>query len=123
MKLPKFLTFVVMTTMVSLLYVYQQTEIFRMAYVGQKKMSCFQDLLDKNSALRYNIEESTSLVRIGNKLSDGKDYEMPETYRLVKLTKPLDNLELSQRAYNKKENSFAQLFTIKRQAEASAINP
>lgn len=112
----------VFVTSFSLLYVYQQTEIFRLAYVGQKKSTDFQDLLDKNSLLRYNIEKSASLVRIGTKVSRASDFEMPETYKLVRLSRPLENARFSKHVY-KEESVFSRLFGIKRQAEAKTVNP
>lgn len=122
MKLSKFLTFAVFITAFALLYVYQQSEIFRFAYTGQKKQARFADLLDNNSLLRYNIEKSASLVRIGNRLSKAPEFEMPTSYRLVRLTQPLENLSLAQHVYNK-EGMLSRLFGIKRQAEAKTISP
>jgi len=123
MRLHKFLFLTVFITSFSLLYVYQQTEILRQAYVGQKKTATFQDLLDKNSFLRYNIEKSASLTRIGSKISITSDYEMPDTYRLVKLNTNLENTRLSKHVIIKKESVFSRIFGIKRQAEAQTINP
>ena len=120
MKLSKFLLMVSFITLFSLLYVHQQTEIFRLAYTGQKKLSVFQDLLDKNTILRYNIAKNASLTRIGNKVSLAYDFEMPDTYRLVKLTHPL--LRVSQRM-PKKETLLSRLFGVKREAQAKTINP
>lgn len=122
MRLSKFMFLTVFVTSFSLLYVYQQTEIFRLAYVGQKKSTDFQDLLDKNSLLRYNIEKSASLVRIGTKVSRASDFEMPETYKLVRLSRPLENARFSKHVY-KEESVFSRLFGIKRQAEAKTVNP
>ncbi|MBM3244287.1 MAG: hypothetical protein FJZ15_00640 [Candidatus Omnitrophica bacterium] len=122
MKLNKFISATVFVTAFSLLYVYQQTEVFRLAYVGQKKASSFQDLLDKNSFLRYNIERSTSLTRIGSKISGAHDYEMPESYRLVRLNRPPAAFKLARHVY-KKETLLSRLFGIKRQAEARQVNP
>ena len=64
MKLSKFFSAVVFITSFSVLYVYQQSEIFRLAYLGQKKQSVFTELLDKNTALKYNINKSSSLVKV-----------------------------------------------------------
>lgn len=122
MKLSKFLSMVSFITLFSLLYVYQETQIFRFAYTGQKKLSVFQDLLDKNTILRYNITKNASLTRIGNKVSVAGDFEMPHTYRLVKLTHPLRELKVSQKM-PKKETLLSRLFAVKRQAEAKTINP
>ena len=89
MRLSRFLSVIFFITGLCLLHVYQQTEIFRYAYAGQKKLGLMQDLLDKNVVLRYNIEKNTSLVRIGDKISEDKDFEMPDSYRLVRLKNPV----------------------------------
>ncbi len=122
MKFSNFLLVLVFVTIFSLLYVYQQTEIFRLAYDGQNKLSKVEDLLDKNTILRYNIARNASLIRIGNKVSNGTDFQMPDGYRLVKLSQPLEGLAVSQYV-PKKETMVARIFGIKRQAEARTINP
>jgi hypothetical protein len=122
MKLSKFLFLISFSTFFALLYVYQQSEIFRLAYAGQKKANQFQDLLDKNTLLRYNIESSASLINISSKLSKGNDYEMPGTYQLVRLSAPLKNLKPNERI-PKKENIIARIFSIKTEAQAKTINP
>ena len=89
--------------------------------MGQKRQSVFEDLLDKNTILRYNVKKSASLVRIGNKISDYADFQMPESYRLVRLATAKGNLRANLPAL-KRENVLARLFGIKRQAEAKTIN-
>ena len=93
-----------------------------MAYIGQKKAAFFQDLLDKNTQLRYNIEKSASVVRIGNKILESNDYEMPSSYQLVRLREPLKDIKVPA-APAQTENVFVRFFSIKRQAEAKTINP
>lgn len=122
MKLPKFLSLIIFITVFALLYVYQQTEIFLFAYEGQKKQVVLQDLLDKNSILRYNIARNASLIRIGNRISNNADFQMPDAYRLVKLAQPLDSLKVRQ-YIPKKESMIARIFGIKTQAEAKMIAP
>ena len=122
MKLPKFLSIVTFITSFSLLYVYQQTEIFRLAYVGQRKNALYQDLLDKNNILRYNIKCKASLVQIGNTISRDTDYEMPNTYALVRLSPSREGLNGKEQPLNR-ETIISRLFGIKRQAEAKTINP
>lgn len=120
MKLQKFLCIVSFITSFSLLYVYQQTEIFRLAYVGQKKQALYQDLLDKNNILRYNIKLKASLVQIGDSISRSPDYEMPNSYRLVRLAPSRESLR--EQSLNR-ETMISRIFGIKRQAEAKTINP
>ncbi len=121
MKLSKFLILIFLITFFSLFYVWQQTEIFRLAYSGQKSADQFQELLDKNSFLRYNLKKNTSLVSIGNKMTDFCEFQMPDSYRLVKLSVPKESLSV---VHNRlpRENIFARLFGIKREAEAKTIN-
>jgi hypothetical protein len=120
MKLSKFLYLLFFTTCLSLLYVYQQTEVFRLAYVGQKRQAIMQDLLDKNTILRYNVSRNASLIHIGDKVSDDAEYELPESYRLVRLRPSKE--ELKAKSVNR-ETIFSNLFGIKAQAEARTLNP
>lgn len=122
MRLPKFLSVITLVTALCLLHVYQQTEIFRFAYAGQKKLMAMQDLLDKNVILRYNIKKNTSLVRIGSRMSESDGFQMPETYRLVRLERP-EGAVMAVKPVANKENIFARLFGVTRQAEAKTINP
>ena len=120
MRISKFLSTVTFITFFALLYVWQQTEIFRLAYEGQKNFAVLQDLLDKNTLLRYNREKNASLTRISNKISKVADFQMPEAYRLVRLAQPLEKTRASKYIL-KKENIVLRLFGIKRQAEAKTI--
>lgn len=122
MRVIKILSVAAILTLLALLYVWQQTEIFRLAYTGQKKAVIFEDLLDKNTLLRYNIERNISLTRIGNKIALEKDFQMPDTYRLVRVIETRQTLRAGQQL-PKQENIFSRLFGIKRQAEAKTINP
>jgi hypothetical protein len=122
MKLSKFLLTASFITLFSLLYVCLQAEIFRLGYVAEKSQAVFQDLLDKNSISRYNIERKASLVHIFNKVSECADFEMPATYRLVRLTSLKEGSRPGARSL-KRENFVWRFFSIKRQAEAKTINP
>ncbi len=122
MRLSKIFSLITFVTFLCVLYVYQQTEILRLAYLGQKKITVFEDLLDKNSILRYNIGRNASLVHIGNKVFKGNDLQMPDTYRLVRLTPPKNNIRLGTNNL-KRENIVSRFFSIKRQAEARTISP
>lgn len=122
MKLTKFLSAVVFLTSFSVLYVYQQSEIFRLAYLGQKKQAVFTELLDKNTALRYNINKSSSLVNIGNRINETSDFQMPDNYRFVKFISSKEGLRLADQNQNR-EGLLARIFSLKREAQAKTINP
>jgi len=122
MKLTKFFSAVVFITSFSVLYVYQQSEIFRLAYLGQKKQTIFTELMDKNTALRYNINKSSSLVNIGARISETKDFGMPDNYRFVKFISSPAGLKLADQSPDR-EGWLARIFTLKREAQAKTINP
>lgn len=122
MKLTKFLSAVVFVTSFSVLYVYQQSEIFRLAYLGQKKQAIFTELLDKNTALRYNISKSSSLVNIGERIDQGADFQMPDNYRFVKFVSSRDGLKVANENQNS-ESLLARIFSLRREAQAKTINP
>ncbi len=87
-------------------------------------MVAFQDSLDKNTLLRYNIKETTSLIRIDNKVSEYAHFEIPESYRLVRLTYPQEVFRVAEQPRSfKRENIAFRLFGIKREALGKTINP
>lgn len=122
MKMPKFLSMAVSITCFSLIYVHQQTEIFRLGYVSQKRQAVFDDLLDKNTVLRYNIARNASLVHLGDKLPGPRDLEMPNTYRLMRVASLKSKAKATQQ-FVKKETLLSRMFSVKRVAEARPINP
>ncbi len=122
MKLTKFFTAVVFITSFSVLYVYQQSEIFRLAYLGQKKQAVYTELLDKNTALRYNINKSSSLVNIGARISGTDDFQMPDNYRFVKFVPSPGGLRLADQKQGQ-DGLLARIFSLKREAQAKTINP
>jgi len=118
----KFLSFIFCITCFSLLYVHQQAEIFRLAYVGQKKQSLCEDLLDKNTVLRYNIKRNGSLVNIGNKIEKSNDFQMPDNYRLVRLT-PDKEEGLSLTKQQPIVAFAARIFSVRNVVQAKTVNP
>jgi hypothetical protein len=122
MRLTKFLSITVFITSFSLLYVYQQSEIFRLAYLGQKKQASFNEVLDKNTALKYNIKKDSSLVRIGSKISGSSDFQMPDSYRFVKFVSSPGGLKLA-KIERARPTLLSRIFGINREAQAKTINP
>ena len=123
MKLPKFLTLVFFLTCLCLVYVWQQTTIYSLAYDGQKKRASFQELLDENSVLRYNLKKDTSLVRLGSRISGSGDFQMPGSYCLVQLAKPEQSPQLALGGSVQRKSLLARLLGARREAQAKTINP
>ena len=121
MKISRFLIVVTLVTFFALFYVWQQAEIFRLAYEGQKSFACLQDLADTHNLLKYNIERKASLIQIGNKVSEAAEYYMPDTYKLVKVNLPREAVKVGANKA-KKETLFSRVFGIKRQAEAETLD-
>lgn len=122
MRLPKFLLTAFMVTSCAVFYVGQQSEIFQLAYVGSKSMVEFRDLLDENSLLRYNLKQNTSLTRVDNKILEPSEFQMPDTYYLVKLSSPAESLKVANRRLTRRESLAYRLFGIKREAEAKTVD-
>jgi hypothetical protein len=122
MRLTKFFSAVVFITSFCVLYVYQQSEIFRLAYLGQKKQAVFTELLDKNTALRYSLNKSSSLVNIGARINSTNDFQMPDNYRFVKFVSSPEGLRLADQGHAQ-ESLLARIFSLKREAQAKTINP
>ncbi len=122
MRLTRFLSVTVFITSFCVLYVYQQSEIFRLAYLGQNKQATFNELLDKNTALRYNIKKNSSLVSIGSRISGTNEFQMPDNYRFVKFISSRDGLKLADQNQGR-TGLLARIFSLKREAQAKTINP
>lgn len=121
MRMKQFFSLTFVITLFCLLYVHQQTEIFRLAYLGQKRQVICQELLDRNSVLRYNIGRRASLVQLGSKISDDAEFQMPDNYRLMKMAPAGQSAIGRQRIA--KETMLTKIFSVKAQAEARTINP
>ena len=84
-------------------------------------MNEFQDLEDKNAILKYSIEKNASLSRLGEKISAGMGFQMPDGYRLVKV----ENNQQAARngVLPSEEDLLSRIFGIKREAQAKTTNP
>ncbi len=122
MRVTKFLALAFLVTSISLLYVWQQTKTVSLAYEAQRKLARFQELLDENSVMRYNLKKNTSLVKLGPRISGAGEFEMPNSYCLVKLSKPVEGVKFAKNGASRMSNLASRIFGIKRQAEAKTIN-
>ena len=127
MRLAKSLLVIALSTVFSLFFVWQQTEIFRLAYEGQKIETEFKNTRDKNSVLRYNLKTNTSLTRIYGKISTPEEFQLPDAYMLVKLSSPAAHARSHRQLLAKEESLLSRVFGVNRSAEAktvtSAANP
>ncbi len=122
MRLNKFLSWAFLVTALSLVYVWQQTKAVCLAYDSQKKLNHFQELLDENSVLRYNLKKNTSLVKIGSRTCAAGEFQMPNSYCLVKLSQPAEGVKFAKNSSSRKTSLASRIFGIKRQAEAKTVS-
>lgn len=105
----------------ALVYVYQQTEIFYLAYLGGKKQTILADLLDKNNIFRYNINRLSSLPYLDNKILQNVDFEMPIANQLVRVAGISDNTQISPEL-ERRPNLIVSFFGKAKPAQAEPLN-
>ncbi len=123
MRFPKFLLVLSCITFIALVYTYQQSQIFYLAYQTNKRQSRLQETLDRNHILRYNIGVFGSLPCLEKSLLIGdSDFEIAQDKQLVRL-KVIKAEEIANLATRNKPNLILSLFNIiTKQAEARPIN-
>ena len=121
MRVSRFILLIFFITFVALVYVYQQSEIFYLAYLGGKKQMVLSDLLDKNNIFRYNINKFSSLTYLDNSILRNVDFELPAVKQLVRM-----NLKEDKRntgfALKPRPNILFSFFGRARQAQAQTLN-
>ena len=119
MKLHRFFSFLLIITVISLLYVQMQVEIVKLAYEGRAKESRLKDLLDDRSLLVYNINNLESANNLGQKfLCSQDDLQFADRSQIASLKLPAKgNVTLAQSSSN--TNFFINLFSLRSQAEAT----
>jgi hypothetical protein len=125
MKLSRFFGFLIIITIISLLYVQMQVEIFKSAYLANAKESQLRDLLDTKTILVYNIDRLESAQNIGKKiLCSQTELQFTSEEQIASLKLPARlakswKANLITRRERPRYNLFAFLFNLGSQAEAT----
>jgi len=125
MKLSRFFGFLIILTVISLLYVQMQVTIFQSAYAANDKESQLRDLLDTKTVLVYNINRLESAQNIGNKvLCSESDLQFTAENQISSLKLPAQlakSWSASSVAQQQRPryNLVALLFNLGSQAEAT----
>jgi len=86
MRTSRCIFYTVVGTILSLLYVFQQTEIVKLGYRIRSAEKVLESCLDRKIALEYSLSSLESPVNIDKNLFlKGDGFEMSKGYRLVKL--------------------------------------
>jgi len=113
MRMIRFLILIGISTVLSLQFVRNQIKIYLLSYQLEKNNLLYEELLDENQILLYDINKLSSLPVISNKLEVSKDeFIIPK--RIVKL-------EREEKIAEGRENFFVRLFKSKAIAEAKEI--
>ena len=72
--------------------------------------------------MRYNLKKNTSLVKLGSRISREGEFEMPNSYCLVKLSKPAEGVKFAKNSASRVLTFASRIFGVKRQAEAKTVN-
>lgn len=89
MRLKYFIIISFSITLLSLIYTWQQVNIIKLAYRENSRSLVYNELLDKNRYLRYNLIKLKSSHHLGNKLLDDKsDFEIPKRSQMLTLVLP-----------------------------------
>ena len=115
-------------TILSLIYIQMQVQIYALGYQGEMKKSKAQQLADKNGNVAYNISQLTSVNHLGVKLlADDSHMQFPDNRHIVSLVMSQELLGKRAMAYvpatkpDKKPGLLASLFSLKSQAEAGPV--
>ncbi len=117
--------FLIMITVISLLYVQMQVVIFQSAYAANDKESQLRDLLDTRTVLVYNINRLESAQNIGNKILCAKsDIQFTGEDHIASLRLPAQlakswNANSAVQQLRPRYNLVALLFNLGSQAEAT----
>ena len=111
----------ILLTVLSLIYINMQMQIFDLAYKGKKKEKEIRTLLDNNGTIVYNILTLKSANNLGVKwLTEDSKMQFLDTGSVVKLEArvPLKAAPILRQREEKKNNLLLSLFSLKSQAEA-----
>ena len=123
MKLTQFLKGMGMITVLSVIYINLQVQIYDFAYQAKKEEKDMRLLVDRNGAMIYNILKLKSANHLGVKLlAQNSNMQFMDSNNVVKLETyiPWENEQRPAAAQNieKKPNVLASIFSLRSQAEA-----
>jgi len=125
MKTTRCLAITGLVTVLGLLYVFQQTQVLKLAYRITAEEQKLEAAQDRRTALEFALSTLESPVSIErNFMLPNGSFEMPSAFRLVKLERPASAAALSVATSSTSPGwrhfAFRSLFSA-RQAEARTV--
>ncbi len=122
MKLSKFVRGIIFLTILSLIYIHLQMQIFAFAYRGKLKEQKIYQLREENGNTTYNIFRLKSAHNLGYKLLDeDSDMQFLDGSQIVKVEVPQsaeEKIELSAVSSRRASNPILSFLSLRSQAEA-----
>ncbi|MCM8781996.1 MAG: hypothetical protein NC828_02970 [Candidatus Omnitrophica bacterium] len=113
MKIYKFSLYLIVSTVLALLYVHQQVQLLQISYVIESKERQVTTLLDQNKSLMYNISRLKSPVFLEKEfLTSKKEFNIPQQWNVIEVKSPRLSLQPMTVAKAKKANSLLAFFNI-----------
>ena len=121
MRTSRSILYTALGTVLCLVYVFQQTEIVKLGYRITFAQKVLESCLDRKTALEYTVSSLESPLNLDKSLFLKKDgYEMPQTFKLVKVGRPKRIGSPVERMVSAKRFAFLSVFADK-QAEAKTV--
>ena len=121
MRIPRYITMVLLITLVALSYVHQQIEVVKLSYEIQSNTHRLNDLLDQNEILQYNVIALMAPSNLENRLLDNDiRLVMPERWQVVRVASsgPDTQALLQERRTLPRLYAFLRDFALGREAQA-----
>jgi len=122
MKLSRFIQCMTIITVVALIYINMQIQIYDLAYKGKHKEGQITDLSETNAMVNYNILQLKSSSHLGVELlakrPDLRFGDSRHTIQLVTMEKADGQKPLLTVVKNKRTNPFLNFFTSRAEADA-----
>lgn len=128
MKLPRFIFLISIVTIICLIYVQLQVQIFELAYIGKREELVLTEELDRKNILMYNINLLGSTQNIGKQLlAKDSNLQFLDNNQIAYLERPTrivtaKNLRKEESVKNKRFAFLVNLFSLKSEAQAKPIN-
>lgn len=124
MKLTRFYSAVFTVTLMSLVFVHQQIEIIKQGYKMQSSQKQFNELLDQNSMLEYNVIALKSPHILESRLASSNiQMVLPERWQVVRVASTGIREESGSGEKTKPLlYSFFKFFTFSKEAQANPAN-
>jgi hypothetical protein len=124
MDLKKFLFFLWAVTILAIIYIHQESNIFYLAYKNEQKKKILDELVDENNLLRYNTSFFSSLVYLDDKiLRRYAEFQMPSQKRIINLSSLKNTDSASNSKMRDASNLVSKIFNyFAKSAEANTLN-